>query len=297
MNRKHISMASGAIGSLCVLACGFSAIQNHHTVATEGRLSLGIQIPREESNRRDAKYADADALEKDARRLLRQKDLPRAESVCRQALDAFKDDPHRTTVKRLLGEILLKKGEPAQAVAILTETEGHNDHEADLDIALCYVRLGDFARAKAYYTDQVVLSYVSNATARDLPGVSNMRSLEASISLSKAVRAYGHDLEGSLEDFETAGRLAPRNALVAHFHAFALGRLKRYDEAEKYLKVAAANDNGFWGQDAKKRLANFEQYRRTRHLREKRSRGLTPGLPSSEVQGNSPSASGLRPGP
>ena len=81
----------------------------------------------------------------------------------------------------------------------------------NLNVALAYVRLGNYLQAKKFYSDQDVLQYKS-IKAEYLPGTDNIRLLEASILLGRGLDTFfTGQKEESFDNFAAANKIVPEN--------------------------------------------------------------------------------------
>ena len=211
---------------------------------------------------------------KEAAELWRAGDLDAAEGKCRKALQFFrtyianlpKNLPGDATYllgepKTILANIQLAKGQYKAALEGYREvTENFSmvhtsssEYDIFLNVALCYIRLGDYEKAKKFYSDEILLRD-SNFSKEDLPGTDNPRALEASILLACGTLA---NAEGALANYESAIKLAPRNGVLAYRQAMLLMRLKRYDEALPMFARAVRFGTGEDAKDAKNRMGAF----------------------------------------
>ena len=170
--------------------------------------------------------APSETLRKQGQALYEAGDLAGAEQTYLKALDAAPDfgngvKPTAALIGRLLGQAYLKDGQYDKAIHWLggarkTLTTGGG---LDLDLALAYVRSGDYANARSLYSDQAIMQYHSGGKkllSEDLPGTDTPQALEASILLARGEDAYlEHRRDDALVDFQAAHRLAPDNAMIA----------------------------------------------------------------------------------
>ena len=167
----------------------------------------------------NALFVPTDDAEKNARKLFLSGKLIEAEAECRRAVfisPTVNGKPWNTGALQLLGEICLLQKRNQGGFGVVPRNAYHNTRstELDLDVALAYCRLGNYDMAMLWYSDQVLLGNV--ITPQDLPGTLNLRSLEASVLLARGGQASGHAAyQEALIYFETAGKLAPHNGLIA----------------------------------------------------------------------------------
>ena len=209
---------------------------------------------------REAAYAPSDAFRKEAILLYQSGNMAGAETACLNALNAvpvIQGQPqHVPFVADLLGQIYLKEGQYEKAVQWLQSARPNTaGGSLDLDLALAYVRLGDYKHAQELYSDQATLRYYPQGDAQDLPGTDAPVNLEASILLARGLDAYlEHRYDDALPDLQRANKLAPSNALIAYHCARILTDKGHYSEAASLYKTAAATGRGAIGEEAKRRL-------------------------------------------
>lgn len=212
----------------------------------------------------NAAYAASDALRRQAQALYEVGDLAGAEAACLNALNSppivHGQPQHVPFVARLLGQVYLKDGQYEKAVQWLrsaklnTTTVGGG---LDLDLALAYVRLGDSADAKRFYSDRAVLRYLSDGEGvgpQDLPGTASPKALEASILFARGLDAHFEARDdAALVDLQAAHSLALDNPLIAYHCARILSGERRFAEATPLYERAALG-HGFTSEEAKRRL-------------------------------------------
>lgn len=208
-----------------------------------------------------AAYAPSDALYTQAKALSDAGDLKGAEAAC---IDALSTPPVLRGqampvpfVAHLLGQIYLKDGQYEKAVQWLQGARSNTaGGSLNLDLALAYIRLGDYTHAQECYSDQATLRYCPEQTSQDLPGTASPQALEASILLARGLDAF---LEGrhndALPDLQRANKLAPSNAVIAYQCAQILSEKGRYAEAAPLYETATARGHGIIGDDARRRSA------------------------------------------
>ena len=208
---------------------------------------------------REAAYAPSDAFRKQAISLYEAGDMSGAETACLNALNAVpivQGHPQPVPfVSELLGRIYLKDGQYQKAVQCLQEARPHAAGGAlNLDLALAYVRLGEYKQAQECYSDQATLRYYPQGTSEDLPGTDSPSRLEASILLARGLDAYlEHRYDDALPDFQRANQLAPENALIAYHCARILTDKGQYSKASSLYATAARTGHGAIAEEAKRR--------------------------------------------
>ncbi len=169
---------------------------------------------------------------KAARELLHKGDLDAAERKCREAIKIFRGSYAADWPKELLGDIQLAKGQYEEALESYGVARSHSANPGlSLNVAFCFIRLGDYKNAKKSYSDRYLLRN-TGVNKEDLPGIDDVRALEASILLARGAEARSTgDYKEAVANFEPALKLAPRNGMLAYVQARTLMDLKRYDEA------------------------------------------------------------------
>jgi tetratricopeptide (TPR) repeat protein len=197
-----------------------------------------------------------------AQDLYRSGDLVGAERAARETitLAAGLSPLAQELARRLVGQIRMQQGRYKDALEWLgADWLAGKDARLDLDIALCYVRLGNYTKAKRFYSDKALLRYTS-IQPEDLPGASNPQSLEASILLARGLDKFftASGQMDALSDLNAAGRLAPRNGLISYYAGMSLVHMDRPAEAAPYFRRAAQYGRGKIAQDAQKRAAAYK---------------------------------------
>ena len=232
--------------------------------ATSRKMEAISALPPDPQSDREmrASYAPSDVFRKQAQALYEAGDLTGAETAC---LDALNSPPiihgqpqHVPFVAPLLGRIYLKDGQYAKAIYWLQGAKQHTvDSGLDLNLALAYVRLGDYKNASRLYSDQSILRYLSDGEGvltQDLPGTNSPKALEASILFARGLDTHfeARDDE-ALVDLQAANRLAPDNPLIAYHCATILSEERRFAEATPLYERAALG-RGFISKEASRRL-------------------------------------------
>lgn len=243
-----------------------------------------VLAPPEMTQRSETRPNPARLAEKRAKELLRLGRLAAAEKECRRAIALTpigqnRADPgyFRRPAMRLLGEILVRRGRNREAVqAFLSSCEKPPVRGHFPGLALAYCRLGDFEKARSLFASQGVLNYIPkefrNEFAPYLPGVANLRALEASILLARGVEhSVTADPAQALPEFLAAHKLYPANGFIAQAAGTELMMLDRWDEAEFYLKIAVESGPARLVKTSKEYLSSIAQ-RRARLQREAQGR-------------------------
>ena len=142
--------------------------------------------------------------------------------------------------RRLIGKIRMKQQFYDEALEwFRADWREGEDKQLDLDIALCFVRLGNDDAARRFYSDSPILRYASDLTAKDLPGTRTPKTLEASILFARGMQVYLTSRpKEALEDFAAASKLVPNNGVFAFFVGRSSPRIKRHSEALVYYRTA-----------------------------------------------------------
>lgn len=217
----------------------------------------------------EAAFAEARRLEAEARAQFRSGNLAEAEQVAHRAwqtsLGLTGEGQALPTIALLLGDIRLRQGRYEDALRYYLPT-GQSTWRSglNLDVALCYVRLGNYEAARRSYSDEAVLQYVPQDQRseyhRSMPGMASPRALEASILFARGNEsAMSGSHAEAISDFEAAGKLAPTNGLVAYCAGTSLVYLNRPAEATPFFRRAAQYGRGRIAQDAATRVAAFSR--------------------------------------
>ena len=206
-----------------------------------------------------ARFAQSTYHTGEARKLFREGRLAEAERECQASLDAAplyrgKKD-HFPFVAVLLGQIYLKEGNYPQAIRWLSGgAKTTMVTSLNLDLAMAYLKNGQFEQAKQCYSDQDILKYRSEAgylIRSDLPGTDTPENLEATILLARGQDAFSEACDNdALVDFLVAAQKAPHNALIALKCSNVLTEQKRFAESAAFLKTVSR-----YGRPAFKKLA------------------------------------------
>lgn len=224
------------------------------------------QSPQDQAEE-EAAFAPVNGFMKQAKALSDSGDLAGAEQAYLNALDAAPVIQGRTQhvpfAALLLGQTYLEDGKYDKAVYWLSgakKTTSTVGGRLDLDLALAYVRSGDYANAKSHYSDQAIMQYHSGSKKllpEDLPGTDTPQALEASILLARGEDAYlEHRRDDALVDFQEAHRLAPDNAMIAGHCGELLSTSGHGAEAVPLLEQAATG-RGPIAEDAKRWLSGI----------------------------------------
>ncbi|MDQ2800814.1 MAG: tetratricopeptide repeat protein [Armatimonadota bacterium] len=221
----------------------------------------------------DAAFAPSDAFYKQAKTLYASGDLAGAEAAC---LNALNNPPvfqgrtlHVPFVADLLGQVYLKDGQYEKAIYWLQGARHTTmDSSLNLNLALAYLKQGDFQTARRHYSAEAAakaMSTLNEYSPQDLPGTDTPDALEASILMARGVDASCEDrMDDALPDLQRANQLAPDNALVAYHYARLLNEKGRLTEALPLYEQAASKSHGRAASDAGDHIAGIRSALRYR---------------------------------
>lgn len=220
-------------------------------VSNQGSAELEAEIAEAWSSAREAlgnaqkSYDAGDYLSAEA---LARKSIALAPSIRGQRQDPM------GAAYLLIGDARMEMGDYAGALSQYEVGAGTTWRPAEnLNVALCYSRLGKAGKARAMYSDEMILGYGGIAKA-DLPGTANAASLQASILLARGLdRYFASRWPQALKDFEAAQAIVPKNAVAAYYKGMALSFMNRRSEAVASFETAAATGSGAFTADAKSR--------------------------------------------
>ena len=224
-----------------------------------------------EAYRRDSERSKiADDLFQSAQRAYYAGRTEDAERLARRSIDDGSSSIATRDSRKLIGRILMDKGEYRDAAEMLAKdwVRGQ-DSVGDLDIALCYAKLGRFDLAERFYNDESILQY-HGASAEDLPDATTPKGAEARILIARGLEASTR-LSGKYDAqkaFAQAARLAPRNTLVAQMMSRSLLRDERDDEALPYLATIVVYGKGERKREADARFSTYVRAVREKALAE-----------------------------
>jgi len=250
---------------------------SHSTNAPMARISL---VPHETPAQRahwEEIMGKGTDMEKQARALMDQGNLPAAEQQIKQAIAYYNGLPelHGTgdwytpRARQTLGDIYLKGGQYQKALAaygiVGKQTKGAGapmGPSLNLGVALAYCGLGDYEDARQYYSDKAITQYNfagDTINPSDMPGTDSPQSLEASIYLARGIDFYVHEMNAhAADDFAAAGKLTPNNPLLNYYWGDALDRLNRPQEAIPHAQIAAERGHGALAEIAKHKLIGVQ---------------------------------------
>lgn len=162
--------------------------------------------------------------------------------------------------ERLLGRIALEEGKYVEALPLLIG-DGHlaREDRSNLDIALCYSKMGQNDKALDYYREEITNEF--GLTQDLLPRTPGAGAIEAKILLSRGLVSYHTSSASSftlaLKDFRDAGRLDPRCPATAYYTSKTLFSLQRNEQALPFLIIASYRASGLILRETKARLNSY----------------------------------------
>ena len=216
----------------------------------------------------EAKSRQAMAVEKEARQLLKERRFAEAEKACHRALalsPTINGQPANMVVLQLLGDVRLEQKQYQKALDTYFRARQHSRNlELDLNIALCYLKLGDMDKAHSFYDEKKLfdkrlgnnmLPGEKETYMASLPGTATAKTMEASIYFARGrEKSSFAQVNEAVEDYKKALVLVPRNALIAYSCAQDLARFYRGQEAIPYWARAAVFGQGYIAKDGKRQL-------------------------------------------
>lgn len=218
-----------------------------------------------------------------------------AEKACLQAIAVwekygFNQHPIETA---FLGEIYLRLGQNQKALDCFRQVfTPAADTRLNLNIALAFCRLDNFAQAKRFYLAPVVQEFIArgvlrygfygkSANADALPGIDEPETLYASVLLAHGVYTMNPiERELSLADFQQADKVYSKNPLVHLYWGMALHDLERDAEAIPHFQTAVQRGNGVVMKSAQENLTwmqqNVESLKRRQEQQAKKQAEKTP---------------------
>lgn len=213
---------------------------------------------------------------RNARTLYDAGDLAGAERAAGAAKAGLNGD---SRLMRLVARIRIKQGRYQEALQDILSTQLGSEmgHLTELDMALCYVRLGEIEKARQFYSDQFVLERDSRIKPEDLPGTQDARSLETSILLARGteILTRGSEKEAA-EEFKAASQLTPNNGLIAYLTGKTLSQSGRAEEAQPYWHKAMQNARGEWTKEAKRYIDGWTAWQRLQREGIPKQQATTP---------------------
>lgn len=230
-----------------------TSVETQRKVAVPVSRSKGTEqvsknpLPPEMKATIEADFARARVKTNEARLLFEQGKMREAEAVCQESFDLaprFNNTPYAPDQKQLMGEINYAEGKYKEALYWFGDRANTRDDRQSFDIALCYVRMGDYGNAKRHYSHDLVYRYSSSTTAADLPVVHNLRSLEAAILLAQAL---DYDVSGekkkASDGYDAAARLEPTNMWLHAKRGWIAIRAGRQEDGLALMRKAALSSN------------------------------------------------------
>ena len=205
----------------------------------------GVGLPPEREKELDRVAREGSRAELKAESLFDQGRLEEAEEACEE-VNRIYDSSGETmaqSVAHLLGRIRMRQGRYADAVAYMEPNLGSNAGGMSMDLALCHLKVGGVAKARALYEPGFITGYNSafGDTARYLPDVRTPERLEGAILWTKGVALSNVGRPDEATDLYAAAlRLLPRNALLAARLGIAAENAGRHKEAVAAFRIVGA---------------------------------------------------------
>jgi hypothetical protein len=212
----------------------------------------------EAQSRWDKAVGPSEQARKRAQKLLELGDIVGAEQEANDAIRLASGISPLTQelARRLIAHIRMEQGQYQDALKLLgADWIPGGSSRVGLDIALCYVRLGNLPMARKFYSDEEILRY-SFIKREDLPGICTSPTLEASILMARGLLSYFSYINAdAARDLHAANRLAPRNGMIPYFNGKALIKANRASELAQCFARAATFGNAMVSNDAMRRLS------------------------------------------
>jgi len=220
-----------------------------------------FQREMEEANRRES------IANKKAQQLFEQGRLAEAEQACYDALAVslkINGEPTDTTAMQLLGDVYREQKRYKEAIEVYGNSLKHGigDDDVPLNIAWCYLKLGDLKNAHQFYSEEKFFADLPPAQKAmyiiSLPGTKTPKTMEASLLFALGCEKSGHaDVDNSVPYFKKALLIVPHNALIAYKCARDLARFSRKEEAVPYWARAVVFGKGFIAEESLIDLHNY----------------------------------------
>lgn len=244
--------------------------------------------------------AQANEYWKPAMKFYEEGKLAEAEQNCLKAIAVHEAFLHsRDDIGHVqLGRIYFKGRQYPKALEQFLPVVGRfaSNRTLELDIALAYARLGNFAQAQKFYAMPVVQQVVTDtvlsygfygkkANADNLPEINDVDSLYANILLTHGTQlGISRETDEAIVDFQQADTLRPKNPLVHLYWGITLQNMERDEEAIAHFQVAAQRGNGVVVKVAQERLVraqqNVENLKRRQEQQAKKQLAKIPAAPS-----------------
>ncbi len=193
-------------------------------VVTSVRPVMQSKVPEAVWKQLDARFAPADEMYAQAKKLLRQGKLAEAEEACNKAIALYQAQGSLgrlsiPDVRQTLGDVYLAEGKYQKALDfydVVGKRKRNKKITPNLNAALCYVRLGNYDTARQYYA-HAGWGQGREVKASDLPGTRTPKALEASIRMGRGAGYSIHgDEEAAFAEFAAALKLVPDNGFIAY---------------------------------------------------------------------------------
>lgn len=244
--------------------------------SAKGAIMSKNPLSQEDKAILDAAFARPRVPRDNARRLFRQGKLKAAEAECRRAMalaPLINGQPAYIGELTLLGDILLTQGRNREALkcylGVRTSSIPDNPQKPrpNLNAALAYCRMGNFAMAKKYYPPQTLSSWFSAGIPPVSQATTNIRAMEASILLLRGfdLKSCADD-EGALPYLQAANKLSPHNWRIIYAIADSLHHLKRREEAIPYYRMLIRLRGAKTDYDVRMRVEMYDLAKKRKQL-------------------------------
>jgi len=185
--------------------------------------------------------AHGGALRKQAQALLQAGRFDEAEQVCREEIAFYEPFGTAALAHEGLGDILLAKGEYQKALdEYVVFSRNGDSNTLYLNIALCYVRLGDLEKARKAvqsYPEKQIAQLAADPPVEGARSTGDLKSMELVLMLALA-GVHSGDSPEALKYLLAAEKLAPDDWEIADTIGQRLDYMARYDDAIPYYKRA-----------------------------------------------------------
>lgn len=260
------------IGTACTALVAFGLLQTSRNsihaqsiklfdqkMPTTGSVAVNLfhnPLPKNVADAFNAHSRRSQAVEKEARSLLKESRFAEAEAACYRALalsPKINGQPSSMEALQLLGDVYREQGHYKDAIDTYNKARQHTRNlELDCNIALSYVKLGDLNSARKFFSEEKAFGNMVDLPPQQkaqflaqLPGTKTAKSFEASIYFARGKEKGSYAaLDEAVENYQKALRLVPHNALIARHCAWDLDFLGRSKEATPLWARAAAFGTG-----------------------------------------------------
>ena len=246
--------------SLVVHSEDYSAHSHRHSQATTN--VYGNVLPKERGDELDRVEREGSLAELKAERLFKEGRLKEAEAACMEVNRIFGSSgvTMASDVAHLLGRIRIRQGRYADAVAFM-EPNLNTDTGMSMDLALCELKVGNVAKARALYDPSFITGYNSafGDTTRFLPDVRTPERLEGAILWTKGVALSNVSrADEATDSYAAALKLLPRNALLAARLGLAAENAGRHAESLAAYRIVQTTGDAFMRKETKQNAERAE---------------------------------------